>query len=298
MKDENFIRKADYAMLEQRYGLCKYYPCYVHNPLILTPVLKDLIIDKPLYADANRRKKKRQELARERQMMEKLEMIKIEERQRDRDRQRALQKQEHPQGLEFRNPFGDGKLQVMLENPATDGLAELALLSHPRLLLVFSKRHHLIALRFISFVRGPSDGDEVTPPSLLGLPLGLEITESGNGPTLPLLRRSKLFDQTKLAQTLSRMKGVFKKKLGKIGKYHFLLTTKANHSALWIYRANMVTQPWTAGDDPSLVLSMATAGFQRIGEFFSVAQPWSLFASLRLHPRPPPPSVLISPNHW
>lgn len=215
MKDENFIRKADYAMLEQRYGLAKYYPSYVHNPLILTPVLRDLIIDKPLYADANRRKKKRQELARERQMMDKLELVKIEERQRDRDRQRAQQQQQdHCLGLEFRNPFGDGKFQVVQDDHDGPGLA---LLSQQRLLLVFSKRHHLIALRFILFVRGPLDGDEVTPPSLLGLPLGLEPE-----PSRPLLGRAKLFDQTKLAQTLLRMKGVFKKKHTKVGKYYLL----------------------------------------------------------------------------
>ncbi|CAN3358861.1 hypothetical protein DICA4_D11012 [Diutina catenulata] len=196
IKDEDFIRKADYALLESRYGLTKYYPLYVHNPSISTPVLRDLVVDKPLYGDANRRKKKRSELIRELHKLEKLEQERIYQRELDRERQRA----EARKNLEFRNPFGDGRFEVVHdENYSTSS-------GQQRSSSVFSKgRQGSIASKFFNFMKvsGHLSGDE-TPPS------------SSSSPDRHSLHRVQSFDQTKSHQTASRMMGIFKKKPHKI----------------------------------------------------------------------------------
>ncbi|KAG7660551.1 uncharacterized protein J8A68_005970 [[Candida] subhashii] len=52
--DEHFIRTADYDQLESTYNIHKYYPQFFHNDGISTPDLRDLIVDKPIYKDANK----------------------------------------------------------------------------------------------------------------------------------------------------------------------------------------------------------------------------------------------------
>lgn len=52
--DQKFIRTADYEQLERVFQIHKYYPKFFHNDGISTPELRDLIVDKPIYKDANR----------------------------------------------------------------------------------------------------------------------------------------------------------------------------------------------------------------------------------------------------
>ena len=59
--DQKFIRTADYDFI-QKLGINVYYPSYIENPQILGGELKDLIIDKPIYKEANKHAKKRLEL--------------------------------------------------------------------------------------------------------------------------------------------------------------------------------------------------------------------------------------------
>ncbi|KAK6883008.1 hypothetical protein K6H10_000414 [Candida tropicalis] len=47
--NDQFIRNVDYNVIEEEFGVVKYYPNYVHNPGISTPELKSLIEDKPIY---------------------------------------------------------------------------------------------------------------------------------------------------------------------------------------------------------------------------------------------------------
>ncbi|KHC65544.1 hypothetical protein MGE_01842 [Candida albicans P75010] len=59
--DQKFIRTADYDFI-QKLGINVYYPSYIENPQISGGELKDLIIDKPIYKEANKHAKKRSEL--------------------------------------------------------------------------------------------------------------------------------------------------------------------------------------------------------------------------------------------
>lgn len=59
--DQKFIRTADYDFI-QKLGINVYYPSYIENPQILGGELKDLIIDKPIYKEANKHAKKRLDL--------------------------------------------------------------------------------------------------------------------------------------------------------------------------------------------------------------------------------------------
>lgn len=47
----------DYEDLETKFDIHKYYPKYFHNYNYSTPVIKDMIADKPIYADANKHNK-------------------------------------------------------------------------------------------------------------------------------------------------------------------------------------------------------------------------------------------------
>lgn len=51
--DDDFIRTLDYDDLEQRYDIHKYYPKFIHNYDYLTPQIREMIGDKPVYAKAN-----------------------------------------------------------------------------------------------------------------------------------------------------------------------------------------------------------------------------------------------------
>jgi len=57
----DMLAKINYDMLESRYNIHKYYPQYIHNSTISTPVLRDLIVDKPIYKDANKHVKRNKE---------------------------------------------------------------------------------------------------------------------------------------------------------------------------------------------------------------------------------------------
>lgn len=47
----------DYEDLETKFDIHKYYPKYFHNYNYSTPVIKDMIADKPIYAEANKHNK-------------------------------------------------------------------------------------------------------------------------------------------------------------------------------------------------------------------------------------------------
>lgn len=52
--NNDFIQCLDYEALEKHFDIHKYYPKYIHNYDYLTPTIKSLIADKPIYAKANR----------------------------------------------------------------------------------------------------------------------------------------------------------------------------------------------------------------------------------------------------
>lgn len=59
------IRKIDFERLERDYNMAKYYPKNFHNDSITTPILKELLLDKPIYKDANKHVKRRRPRDRE-----------------------------------------------------------------------------------------------------------------------------------------------------------------------------------------------------------------------------------------
>lgn len=58
INDEDFIRALDYEELEKRFEVRKWVPCYIHNYDYLTPQIKAMIGHKPIYAKANKGKRK------------------------------------------------------------------------------------------------------------------------------------------------------------------------------------------------------------------------------------------------
>lgn len=51
--DDDFIKFLDYDDLERRFEIHKYYPNFIHNHDYLTPQIREMISDKPIYAKAN-----------------------------------------------------------------------------------------------------------------------------------------------------------------------------------------------------------------------------------------------------
>lgn len=58
LNDTSIIRALDYEELEEKYQIQKYYPRFIHNYDYSTPQIKEMIQDKPIYAKANRHKKR------------------------------------------------------------------------------------------------------------------------------------------------------------------------------------------------------------------------------------------------
>lgn len=52
--DEDFIKCLDYEELERKFGCFKYYPKFLNNYDYLTPEIKEMIGDKPVYLKANK----------------------------------------------------------------------------------------------------------------------------------------------------------------------------------------------------------------------------------------------------
>lgn len=52
--DEDFIKCLDYDELERKFGCFKYYPKFLNNYDYLTPEIKEMIGDKPVYLKANK----------------------------------------------------------------------------------------------------------------------------------------------------------------------------------------------------------------------------------------------------
>ena len=103
--DRDFIDHLNYEELERKFCVYKYYPQYIHNVEAPTPMIKDLISDKPIYAQANRhvKKKQRQEQKHERREEKRaLREEKKEERKQNREEKRDLRLQQRQERRELR----------------------------------------------------------------------------------------------------------------------------------------------------------------------------------------------------
>lgn len=103
--DRDFIDHLNYEELERKFCVYKYYPQYIHNVEAPTPMIKDLISDKPIYAQANRhvKKKQRQEQKHERREEKRaLREEKKEERKQNREEKRDLRQQQRQERRELR----------------------------------------------------------------------------------------------------------------------------------------------------------------------------------------------------
>lgn len=94
--DRDYIDHLDYEELEEKYCVHKYYPQYIHNVDASTPMIKELIGNKPIYAQANRhvKKKKRQEDRQERKEEKKAQREEKKEQHKERKELRDAQRQE------------------------------------------------------------------------------------------------------------------------------------------------------------------------------------------------------------
>ncbi|EGW33163.1 uncharacterized protein SPAPADRAFT_50076 [Spathaspora passalidarum NRRL Y-27907] len=97
--EREIIKHIDYDMLERAYNIHKYYPQYIHNYDISTPVLRMLIVDKPIYNDANQHLKNGESYEKRKllncQLHEKRDARKASRKERkERKREKQLMKQE------------------------------------------------------------------------------------------------------------------------------------------------------------------------------------------------------------
>ncbi|KAI5949954.1 hypothetical protein KGF57_004464 [Candida theae] len=67
------LKCIDYDYLEKHLEIYRYYPSYFHNDGITTPELKDLIIDKPIYNEANKHVKRKKRKSTKSKLREKNE---------------------------------------------------------------------------------------------------------------------------------------------------------------------------------------------------------------------------------
>ncbi|CAK9440264.1 uncharacterized protein LODBEIA_P43640 [Lodderomyces beijingensis] len=96
------IKNIDYDLLESKYQIFKYCPQYIHNYDISTPVLRDLIVDKPIYNDANKhvKLKKRKKKKRNGNLDEQGEEPQQHQQQKDEQKQRKEKKEERKEKRE------------------------------------------------------------------------------------------------------------------------------------------------------------------------------------------------------
>lgn len=98
--EQEFIRNLNYAELEEKFQIYKYYPCFIHNNECSTPRLKAMISDKPIYAKAsgiskNEEKAKKQVARRaERDKLHRQKIDHLQER-RDLRHEQKLESREH-----------------------------------------------------------------------------------------------------------------------------------------------------------------------------------------------------------
>lgn len=211
--NEDYIRNLDYDFLEEKYNIHKYYPRFFHNDS-LSPELRELIADKPIYAKANQHVTKEQ---RKEQRRAQIQQMKKEQRQADRARQEydiadmrsrprnvsyagkpvgnlaapgpppaavpmAVPKQAPPL---FRNPFDSNQPTLIDDDNSGAGA-------------VRANRHNSIAGKFMSFIRGKTDSVDSHDENEN---VNDNENENENDNSLTV---SKSYDQTKSNMTSSR----------------------------------------------------------------------------------------------
>lgn len=100
--DRDYIDHLNYEELERKFCVYKYYPQYIHNVDAPTPMIKDMISDKPIYAQANRHVKKKQRLEQRKEKRAQREE-KREERKQERLEMRDLRQQQRQERHELRH---------------------------------------------------------------------------------------------------------------------------------------------------------------------------------------------------
>lgn len=103
--DRDFIDHLNYEELERKFCVYKYYPQYIHNVEAPTPMIKDMISDKPIYAQANRHVKKKQHQEHKQERREEKRALreeKKEERKQNREEKRDLRLQQRQERRELR----------------------------------------------------------------------------------------------------------------------------------------------------------------------------------------------------
>lgn len=103
--DRDLIDHLNYEELERKFCVHKYYPQYIHNVEAPTPMIKDLISDKPIYAQANRHVKKKQRHEQKQERREEKRALREgrkEERKHNREEKRNLCLQQRQERRELR----------------------------------------------------------------------------------------------------------------------------------------------------------------------------------------------------
>lgn len=105
--NDQFIRNVDYNVIEEEFGVVKYYPNYVHNPGISTPELKSLIEDKPIYKQVKTKQFKKEMRKNQRKQLKQLKQQQRDERKEARDQIREERKELRDQIKEEKKELRD-----------------------------------------------------------------------------------------------------------------------------------------------------------------------------------------------
>ena len=116
------LKNIDYDYLEKHFQIYKYYPSYVHNDEIRTPELKDLIIDKPIYNEANKHVKRKKRKSVKQKQEEKVDKKALQQarelRKEQRQERQELRKEQRDERKELKQKQ---KLQLQLMKKSYSG---------------------------------------------------------------------------------------------------------------------------------------------------------------------------------
>lgn len=227
--DEDFIRCLDYEMLERQFAIHKYYPKFVHNLDYLTPQIRRMIGNKPVYAKANKIAKKiRKEQRREDEAAKKEHLREKREQKRElrheQRQERASEKEEYRQMLrkqkeqrwEMRRHHLNQLAPMSKENSVYLRILDSTPMSHGNLWETISSDDHEPVLFRNPFEDGQdvlrqSRGDHRPRQNSVQLVRSKgfssrlrDIIMNPKEEEELDLQRTQLFDQTRLTMTMNR----------------------------------------------------------------------------------------------
>lgn len=113
MDEQELIRNLDYAELEEKFQIHKYYPAFIHNKDCLTPRLKAMICDKPIYSKAavhTKKPEKAKKTQARKSRREEQHRLRTEHIQEKRDLRHEHKKEKHQLRAQHREERKSGRV--------------------------------------------------------------------------------------------------------------------------------------------------------------------------------------------